>query len=171
MCYNLLWNIVLPKDCRGLMFYAPNILNAGVFDAVNVTNFGAKSGSWRDAFAFCYQLQNLYIKNLKVNLNISWSPINQQSIEFILTEAANTSKITISLSPHTYYRLTEANKTLAAEKNITLELIKTNAADDNRIAMLTNSGDGTKCLTDDGTYKTFITREEVQEMIAQAISN
>lgn len=126
------FNITLPKDCRGLMFYAPNILNAGVFDAVNVTNFGAKSGSWRDAFAYCYQLTNLYIKNLKVNLNVSWSPINQQSLEFILTEAANTSNIIIYISPYTYYRLTQSNKDLAAEKNITLSLISTNTTDDTR---------------------------------------
>lgn len=39
------FNITLPKDCRGLMFAASSIENAGVFDAINVTNFGAKSGS------------------------------------------------------------------------------------------------------------------------------
>lgn len=149
------WNIKLPKDCRGLMFYAPNILNAGVFDAVNVTNFGAKSGSWRDAFAYCHQLTNLYIKNLKVNLNISWSPINQQSIEFILSKAANTSKITISLSPYTWYSLTDSNKSLAAEKNITLECITTNATEDNRLKILQLNGDGNKFLSNDGTYKNF----------------
>lgn len=147
------FNITLPKDCRGLMFYAPNILNAGVFDAINVTNFGAKSGSWRDAFSFCYQLTNLYIKNLKVNLNISWSPVNQQSLEFILSNAANTTKITIYLSPHTYYGLTEANKTLAAEKNITLSLITTNVSEDNRLHMLQMTGDGNSYLANDGTYK------------------
>lgn len=149
------FNITLPKDCRGLMFYAPNILNAGVFDAINVTNFGAKSGSWRDAFAYCYQLTNLYIKNLKVNLNVSWSPINQQSLEFILTEAANTNKITIYLSPYTYYGLTAANKTLAAEKNITLSLIATNTTEDNRLHMLQMTGDGNSYLANDGTYKTI----------------
>lgn len=147
------FNITLPKDCRGLMFYAPNVLNAGVFDAINVTNFGAKSGSWRDAFAYCYQLTNLYIKNLKVNLNISWSPVNQQSLEFILTEAANINKITIYLSPHTYYGLTEANKTLALEKNITLSLIDTNTTDDVRLHMLQMTGDGNSFLANDGTYK------------------
>ena len=105
------------------MYYAPNVLNAGVFDAINTTNFGAKSGSWRDAFAECYQLTNLYIKNLKVNLNISWSPVNQQSMAFILGNAANTNAITIWLSPHTYYGLTDANKALAVEKNITLSLV------------------------------------------------
>ena len=147
------FNIVLPKDCRGLMYYAPNVLNAGVFDAINTTNFGAKSGSWRDAFAHCYQLTNLYIKNLKANLNISWSPINQQSLNFILSKAANTNAITIYLSPHTYYGLTDANKQLATEKNITLSLISTNTAEDNRLQMIQMTGDGTKFLANDGSYK------------------
>jgi hypothetical protein len=53
------FNIVLPKDCRGLMFDARYIENAGVFDAVNTTNFGAKSGSWRDAFGYCISLKSL----------------------------------------------------------------------------------------------------------------
>lgn len=158
------FNITLPTDCRGLMFYAPNILNAGVFDAINVTNFGAKSGSWRDAFGYCYQLSNLFIKNLKVNLNISWSPINQQSLEFILSNAANTNKITISLSPFTWHRLTDTNKTLASEKNITLELIDTNAGDDNRLAMLTSEGDGTQFLANDGTYKEIEVPTKVSEL-------
>lgn len=39
------FNIPLPKDCRGLMYAAPNIMHAGVFDASKTTNFGAKSGS------------------------------------------------------------------------------------------------------------------------------
>jgi hypothetical protein len=147
------FNITLPKDCRGLMFYAPNILNAGVFDAINCTNFGAKSGSWRDAFAYCYSLKNLYIKNLMVNLNVSWSPISQEALNFILSEAANTKKITISLSPHTYHSLTEANKTLASEKNIVLELITTNSGEDTRLNMLQKTGDGNSFLANDGTYK------------------
>lgn len=149
------FNITLPKDCRGLMYYAPNVLNAGVFDAINTTNFGAKSGSWRDAFAECYQLTNLYIKNLKVNLNISWSPVNQQSMAFILANATNTNTITIWLSPHTYYGLTDANKALAAEKNITLSLIATNTTEDNRLNMLQMTGDGNSYLANDGTYKTI----------------
>ena len=147
------FNITLPKDCRGLMFSAPNILNAGVFDAINVTNFGSKQGSWRDAFAGCYQLQNLYIKNLKVSINVSWSPISQQSLAFILENAANTTNIVIYLSEYTYYRLTDVNKTTASEKNITLSLIATNTTDDNRLRMLQTTGDGNSYLANDGTYK------------------
>jgi hypothetical protein len=104
-------------------------------------------------------LKNLHIKNLKVNLNISWSPVNQDSINFILSNAANTSKITISLSPITYYELTEANKTLAQEKNITLELITTNMAEDKRLSSIKLNGDGSKFLTDSGTYKSISTSE------------
>lgn len=176
------FNITLPKDCRGLMYYAPNVLNAGVFDAVNTTNFGAKSGSWRDAFACCYSLTNLYIKNLKVNLNISWSPVNQQSLNFILSKAANTNKITIYLSPHTYYGLTDANKTLAAEKNITLSLIDTNTTEDNRLTMLQMTGDGNSYLANDGTYKTiaipevpsldgYVTNDTLETKVNEAIAN
>ena len=51
------FNIVLPKDCRGLMSAATAVENAGTFDAINVTNFGAKSGSWRDAFGWCNSLR------------------------------------------------------------------------------------------------------------------
>ena len=126
-----------------------------MFDAINVTNFGAKSGSWRDAFAYCYQLSNLYIKNLKVNLNVSWSPISQQALEFILSSAANTSSITISLSPFTWYRLTDSNRSLAQEKNISLECIPSNTADDNRLSALIIDGDGNSYLANDGTYKTI----------------
>jgi hypothetical protein len=157
-------------------------LNAGVFDAVNVTNFGAKSGSWRDAFGYCYSLTNLYIKNLKVNLNISWSPINQQSLNFILSKAANTNKITIYLSPHTYYGLTDANKTLAAEKNITLSLIATNTTEDNRLTMLQMGGDGNSYLSNDGTYKTitipevpsldgYVTNDSLETKVNESIAN
>ena len=127
------FNIVLPKDCRGLMFYAPNVLNAGVFDAINCTNFGAKSGSWRDAFAYCSTLTTLYIKNLKVNLNVSWSPLSPESIAYIIENAVNTNTITISVSPHTYYRLSDTIKSLALSKNITLELLTTNMQEDTRL--------------------------------------
>lgn len=127
------FNIVLPKDCRGLMSAATAIENAGTFDAEFVTNFGAKSGSWRDAFGRCSSLRNLYIKNLKVNLNVSWSPLNYDSISFIISEATNTNAITISVSPYTYNLLRQVDFDLAASKNITIELITTNYIEDKRL--------------------------------------
>lgn len=128
------YNIVLPKDCRGLMFGSQGIENAGVFDATNVTNFGANSGSWREAFGYCTSLRNLYIKNLKVSLNLSWSEITIDSLSTIISKAANTSAITIYLSPYTYYRLTEDIRSEAASKNISLTLVETNYVEDPRIS-------------------------------------
>lgn len=152
------FNITLPKDCRGLMCEATAIENAGTFDAINTTNFGAKQGSWRDAFRMCYALRNLYIKNLKVNLNVSWSPLEYDSISFIISKTANTNSITISVSPYTYNLLGPADFELAASKNITIELITTNYIEDRRLTAITLNGDGTKVLGDDGVYKTLPTK-------------
>ena len=135
------FNIVLPKDCRGLMFDARHIQNAGTFDAVNVTNFGAKSGSWREAFGFSISLKRLFIKNLKVSLNISWSPVDYESISYIISAAANTNAITISVSPYTYNLLSQADFDLAASKNITIALITTNYVEDRRLEEITNKAD------------------------------
>ena len=140
------FNITLPKDCRGLMCEATAIENAGTFDAINVTNFGAKSGSWRDAFRMCYSLKNLYIKNLKVNINVSWSPLEYDSIYFIISKAANTNKITISVSPYTYNLLGPSDFELAASKNITIELLTTNLIEDRRLGTIANKADKSEVL-------------------------
>ena len=158
------FNIKLPKDCRGLCFYAVNIKSIGVLDASITTNFGAKKGSWQDAFGYCYTLEDLYIKNLKTSINVSWSPINQHSLNFILENAINTSKITIYLSPYTYYRLTDENVNLAAEKNITLTLLEGNYIDDKRFKNIPTS---TSQLVNDSGY---ITTEEVNSMLATLIN-
>jgi hypothetical protein len=100
--YNMAVNAIkLPADCRGLMFSSPSIERAGVFDASLTTKFGAKQGSWREAFGYCDSLKTLYIQNLKTSINVSWSPIDVDSIEYIVSNAINTSKITISVSPYT----------------------------------------------------------------------
>ena len=135
------FNITLPKDCRGLMYAATAVENAGTFDAINVTNFGAKSGSWRDAFGFCTSLRNLYIKNLKVNLNVSWSPLEYDSIYSIIDMAANTNAITISVSPYTYNLLGPSDFDLAASKNITIALLSTNYVEDKRLSEIANKAD------------------------------
>ena len=135
------FNIVLPKDCRGLMFDATAVENAGTFDAINTTNFGAKSGSWREAFGRCFSLRNLFIKNLTVNLNISWSPINYESISYIISAAANTKAITISVSPYTYNLLSQEDFDLATSKNITIAVITTNCVEDKRLSEIANKAD------------------------------
>lgn len=154
------FNIVLPKDCRGLMYQSTAIENAGTFDAINTTNFGAKSGSWRDAFGQCSSLRNLYIKNLKVNLNISWSPINYQSIYFIISKAANTNKITISVSPYTYYLLKDSDFELAASKNITIELLTNNYQEDRRLGEIANKADKNDVLDHTNNLDIHVSTEE-----------
>lgn len=136
------------------MFYSPVIENVGVLDASNVTNFGAKSGSWRDAFGYCLSLKNLYIKNLKTSINVSWSPINFDSIDYIVSNAINTSAITISVSPYTYNLLSDTLIQTAASKNITIALLEGNYIEDNRLHILQMTGDGNTFLANDGTYKT-----------------
>lgn len=155
---NANFNITLPKDCRGLMYAATAVENAGTFDAVNTTNFGAGLGSWREAFGYCSSLRNLYIKNLKASLNISWSPINYDSISFIISEAANTSAITISVSPYTYNLLDPSDFELATSKNITISLVRSNYIEDRRLNVITVTDDGSKVLSNDGTYKTLPTK-------------
>jgi hypothetical protein len=145
--------IKLCKDARGLMYDSSAIEHAGIFDASNTTNFGAKKGSWQDAFGKCYSLTDLFIKNLKASINVSWSPINTRSIEYIVNNAINTSKITISVSPYTWYRLTDAIREAAKSKNITLEMLTTNYSDDARLSAVKVTGDGTSFLANDGTYK------------------
>ena len=140
------FNIVLPKDCRGLMFDAAAIENAGTFDAINTTNFGAKSGSWREAFGRCFSLRNLFIKNLKVSLNVSWSPINYESIYYMISTAANTNAITISVSPYTYNLLSPSNFELATSKNITIELLTGNYVEDKRLSAIANKAEKNEAL-------------------------
>lgn len=125
--------IALPKDCRGLLFASPTIESVGVLDASKVTDFGAKSGSWRDAFGYCSSLKNLYIKYLKASINVSWSPINFESIEYIVSNASNTNKIYLYVSSYTWFRLTDAIKQTALSKNIEIQLLEGNYKDDNRI--------------------------------------
>ena len=161
------FNITLPKDCRGLFCEATAVENAGTFDAINVTNFGAKSGSWRDAFRMCSSLRNLYIKNLKVNLNISWSPINYESIYFIISTAANTNKITISVSPYTYHLLSQADFDLAASKNIVIELLTANYVEDKRLGDIADKAD--KTYVDEIASK-IPTDAHINELIAEAIA-
>lgn len=141
------FTITLPSDCRGLMFYARNTEGAGTFDATSVINFGAKLGSWREAFGYCSSLRRLYISNLKVNLNISWSPIDYESISYIISNAANTNAITISVSPYTYNLLGSSDFELATSKNITIELLTSNYVEDKRLGVIANKIDETNIIT------------------------
>ena len=70
-----------------------------------------------------------------------------ESLEYIIDNATNTSKIYIYLSPFTWYRLTDDIKAAATAKNITLSLIDTNYTDDLRFGLSVNKIE--QELTDD----------------------
>jgi hypothetical protein len=76
-------------------------------------------------------------------LNVSWSPLNYESIYFIISTAANTKKITISVSPYTYNLLSQSDFDLAKSKNITIELLTTNYVEDKRLSDIANKADKT----------------------------
>jgi hypothetical protein len=91
-------------------------------------------------------------------LNVSWSPLDYESISYIISAAANTNKITIYVSPYTYNLLGPSDFELAASKNITIALITTNYVEDRRLRAITTKGDGSTVLSNDGTYKTLPTK-------------
>lgn len=174
--------ILLPKDCRGLCFYSPGIERLGVLDAAKTTTFGAKSGSWREAFGYCSSLKTLYIQNLKTSLNLSWSPLEVDSLEFIISNTINTSAITISLSPFTWYRLTDSIRQMASERNITLALLTTNYVDDSRLSSLMSAmsvAGGVVDFTHGATVSSslisdplsVVNKQYVDEAIASAVSS
>lgn len=75
------------------------------------------------------------------------------------------------MSPKTYYELTDENKTIAAEKNINLELSTSYMSEDRRLSAIDITGNGDMFLSNDGTYKSVLTRSEVEDIVAQAIAN
>lgn len=71
------------------------------------------------AFDRCLALENLQLSLLKVSISFSDSPLlSLDSISYMVTNAANTSPITITLHPDAYARLTDELIAQATEKQI-----------------------------------------------------
>ena len=87
----------------------------GVLDLLYVsTDFGVF-----DAFKLCIALKDVQLKNLKYNISFRNSPlISLDSIQYLVTNAANTSPITVTLHPDAYARLTDEIITAATAKQI-----------------------------------------------------
>ena len=116
--------IKINGDCKSFMGWSSSE-DTATFDCETVTNFGyGTTGRYEywNAFFMCYNLKNLMLKNLKISVDLSWSPISQYSLDYIINNAANESAINIKLSQYTWYNLTDSIKTAAANKNITLLL-------------------------------------------------
>ena len=79
-----------------------------------------QEGRVSEAFAGCVKLRNVELKNTKVNISFSDSPLlSLDSIQYLIAYAANTSPITITLHPDAYARLTDELIAQATEKQIT----------------------------------------------------
>lgn len=71
-------------------------------------------------FRLCSELREVQLKSLKVSISFSDSPLlSLDSISYMVTNAANTSPITITLHPDAYARLTDELIAQATEKQIT----------------------------------------------------
>ena len=77
--------------------------------------------SFSNAFTGCSALEEADLRGLKCNISFADSPLLRiTSLNTILTSAANTSPITITLHPDTYASLTDDVITKAADKQIIL---------------------------------------------------
>lgn len=98
--------------CRKLREIVPAIV-----DVVKANYFPA----WMNTFDMCDSLVSVKIKGLTHSLVFRDSPLlSLDSISFMVSNAANTSAITITLHPDAYARVTEEIFAAAAEKNITI---------------------------------------------------
>ena len=88
----------------------------GVLDLLYVsTDFGVF-----DTFKDCIALEDVHLKNLKYSVSFRNSPLlSLDSIQYLVTNAANTSPITITLHPDAYARLTDELIEKASARQIT----------------------------------------------------
>lgn len=86
----------------------------GLTMAQNIQADGARS-----AFAGCVKLRNIELREAKVNISFSDSPLlSLDSIQYLVANAANTTPITVTLHPDAYARLTDEIITAATAKQI-----------------------------------------------------
>ena len=73
------------------------------------------------AFGACPALEEVSLYHLTKNVSFADSPLlSLASLQYLVTNAANTKAITITLHPEAYARVTDELFALAAEKNITI---------------------------------------------------
>lgn len=109
-----LQTVVIPRVQVGSLmnaFYGcTNLRNCYIKSMINVTSVS-------DMFVKCYKLENLKMKILNFNLNLSYSPLlTSESFRYMISNAGNTSAVTITVHPDVYAKLTgdTTNATAAA---------------------------------------------------------
>lgn len=75
---------------------------------------------WNNAFGNCTALEDVRIRDLRSSLSFQdSSKLSLSSLQYLVTNAANTSPITVTLHPDAYARLTDELIAQATEKQIT----------------------------------------------------
>ena len=94
---------------------------------IGVLDFSDITANVNYTFNSCEKLSNVFIKNLKISIPFSDSPLlSLESLQYLITNAANTSAITITVHADVYAKIQDETQTdwhaliaLAQEKNIT----------------------------------------------------
>lgn len=97
----------------------------GVLDFSNITS------NVNYTFASCEKLSSVFIKNLKISIPFSDSPLlSLESLQYLITNAANTSAITVTVHADVYAKIQDETQTewhaliaSAQEKNITFATV------------------------------------------------
>lgn len=88
-----------------------------VFGTINL-EIGPKT---MGAFYRCYALESVSIQNLKTDISFGDSPLlSLASLQYLVTNAANTTKITVTVHPNVYAKLT-GSTTADSDRGITPE--------------------------------------------------
>lgn len=77
------------------------------------------SAKWNNTFGYCTALEDVRIRNLRSSLSFKdSSKLSLSSLQYLVTNASNTSPITITLHPDAYARLTDELIAQATAKQI-----------------------------------------------------
>lgn len=80
----------------------------------------AGPATWNNAFGNCIALEDVRIKNLRSSLSFKdSSKLSLSSLQYLVTNASNTSPVTVTLHPEAYARLTDELIAQATERQIT----------------------------------------------------
>lgn len=94
---------------------------------LNVTSLESHNNKFLNTFSGCRALEKILILNLKDNISFSNSPLlSLESLQYLITNAANTSPITVTVHADVYAKIQDETQTewhaliaSAQEKNIT----------------------------------------------------
>lgn len=122
-CENLEAIRFLPRDGNLKITYLVNGLRNAfryckklktIYGEINVYNWTEGEGAW-PPFGECVSLETVFIRRLRISLTLKWSPkISLQSMQFLVTNAENTTAITITVHADVYAKMTGDTTNAAA---------------------------------------------------------